>query len=202
MNQPRAVPYGYCYCGCGERAPNATKHYPTRGIAKGQPFMFVAGHQNRQDPERRFLRKVTIAPNGCWLWLGQIAPNGYGKFWVREEQNNIGAHRWAYEHWRGPIPGGLEPDHLCRVRHCANPWHLEVVTHKENSLRGKSPAAENARKTHCKRGHPLQGKNLLIVKTKQGKTRHCRVCVNERNREWMRNSYRKKKNKKPPGGSF
>ena len=82
------------------------------------------------------------------------------------------AHRIGYEQLVGPIPKGLELDHLCRVRHCVNPDHLEPVTHKENTLRGSCPAAVNARKTHCKRGHPLTDDNIA----RQSKT-NARVCL-------------------------
>jgi hypothetical protein len=63
------------------------------------------------------------------------------------------AHRVIYEYLVGPIPDGLSIDHLCRVRHCVNPAHLEPVTHRENVLRGQAPTAVNGRKTRCKRGH-------------------------------------------------
>jgi hypothetical protein len=68
--------------------------------------------------------------DGCWLWRGRIAPNGYGT--IGKEY----AHRVAYERARGPIPAGMELDHLCRVKACVNPDHLEVVTKSENAKRG------------------------------------------------------------------
>ncbi len=66
----------------------------------------------------------------CWLWRGRVAPNGYGT--IGKEY----AHRVSYERARGPIPPGMELDHLCRVRGCVNPNHLEVVTKSENAKRG------------------------------------------------------------------
>jgi hypothetical protein len=74
--------------------------------------------------------------------------------------------------FRGPIPLGKEPDHLCRVRRCCNPDHMELVTSRENVLRGVSPAANNARKTHCNRGHELTGNNVRIYKNR----RICLAC--------------------------
>ena len=76
----------------------------------------------------RFWPKVAESGD-CWVWTAFRMPNGYGQF---DKQY---AHRWAYEHLRGEIPEGLELDHLCRVRHCVNPWHLEPVTHAENHRR-------------------------------------------------------------------
>lgn len=95
----------------------------------------------------------------CWLWLGAISSYGYGRFWVsapaQGPRHRSHAHRVAYELEVGPIPDGLEPDHLCRVRACVNPAHIELVGGGENTRRGIGPSAENARKSHCVRGHDL-----------------------------------------------
>ena len=111
-------------------------------------------------------------PNGCWLWTSYIGSNGYGKFttthWSR------GAHRVAYELAIGTIPQELQLDHLCRVRHCVNPKHLEVVTAKENTLRGNGLAAQNAKKTHCPQNHPYDSQNTGY--RKNGRSRACKEC--------------------------
>jgi len=106
-------------------------------------------------------------PGGCWLWRGSQSRGGYGRY------NETLAHRVAYELFVGSIPEGLTLDHLCRVRHCVNPEHLEPVTLGENLRRGESFSAVNARKTHCPRGHPLSGENLY--RTKSG-ARCCLIC--------------------------
>lgn len=87
--------------------------------------------------EERFWSKVEPEPNsGCWIWIG-ARTCGYGAIGRgTRSEGNIGAHRFAYLLLRGPIPLGLEPDHLCRLRCCVNPWHLELVTRRENSQRG------------------------------------------------------------------
>lgn len=86
------------------------------------------GERNPATAPARFWPKV--AEDGdCWAWTGYRQPSGYGQF---DKQY---AHRWAFEHLRSEIPEGLELDHLCRVRHCVNPWHLEPVTHAENHRR-------------------------------------------------------------------
>jgi hypothetical protein len=105
----------------------------------------------------------------CWLWRGASfgKVRGYGSFY-----HNY-AHRVAYTLARGPIPDGLTIDHLCRTHRCVNPAHLEAVTSKENTLRGFGKTAVQARKTHCRAGHPLTGDNVRTY----GKTRKSRVCV-------------------------
>ena len=97
---------------------------------------------------------------GCWLWTGTRTTykrEGYGRF--NGPDGLVLAHRFAYELLVGPIPEGLQIDHLCRVRLCVNPAHLEPVTHTENVLRGTGPTAINARKTHCNLGHEFTPEN-------------------------------------------
>ena len=84
----------------------------------------------------RFWSKVKKS-RGCWLWQGAINTNGYGNF--HNKGRTVKAHRFAYEICVGEIPKGLTIDHLCRVRHCVNPSHLEPVTMRENFLRGDRP---------------------------------------------------------------
>lgn len=102
----------------------------------------------------RFWAKVDKeGPGGCWLWAAYVNPDGYGEFWPTTDRH-VGAHRYSYELNVGPIPEGLHIDHLCRVRNCVNPAHLEPVTCRENLLRGDTFQAANAAKTHCPQGHP------------------------------------------------
>ncbi len=114
-----------------------------------------------------FWAKVFHAPKtGCWEWTGAIQSSGYGSFGVNKSGRL--AHRLSYESMRGPIPEGLQIDHLCKNKVCVNPWHLEPVTHQENQAR-----TDRATKTHCKHGHPLSGANL--GKTGRG-YRRCMTC--------------------------
>ena len=83
----------------------------------------------------------------------------------------------------GEVPKGLQLDHLCRVRDCVNPYHLEAVTQQENILRGESASAKHARKTHCINGHPLSGDNLYLRPDRGDRAgRACRECQRIRNK--------------------
>lgn len=95
----------------------------------------------------------------CIKYKGYIAPDGYGRAWHSDYKQMLGAHRVAWLKEKGPIPSNLVLDHLCRNRSCVNTNHLEVVTHRENILRGTGPSAWNAKKDHCKKGHPFIGKD-------------------------------------------
>lgn len=162
-----------CECGCGRETSIAKYSDPRYGYVKGEPVRYIRGHHFRRDPEARFRAKINVVtdPNECWLWTATLNSDGYGQFWTGEAV--VKAHRWAYEHWIGPIPEGRELDHLCRVASCVNPAHLQPVTHHENVLRGNAPAARQARQTHCKRGHVLAGDNLLVDARGH---RRCRAC--------------------------
>jgi hypothetical protein len=106
----------------------------------------------RKTMEQRFWEKVDKTET-CWLWTAaKFKKDGYGMFYVKNNKI-IASHIWSWTTLNGPVPDGLELDHLCRVRHCVNPDHLEPVTHHENVLRSESPTAKNARKTHCNKGH-------------------------------------------------
>lgn len=112
----------------------------------------------------------------CIPGIGYHGPNGY--VWVSRGRL---AHRVAYEQARGPIPEGLELDHLCRNRACVNPDHLEPVTHRENLLRADTFAARHAAQTHCVNGHEFTPDNTYIRTRPEG-GRECRACRKARNR--------------------
>jgi hypothetical protein len=98
---------------------------------------------------RRFWSKVSVDPDsGCWLWTAAIDPQtGYARLGLGKKAAN--GHRVAYELLVGDVPEGLEIDHLCRVRHCVNPDHLEPVTHRENLMRGETLTAAHAAGVDC-----------------------------------------------------
>lgn len=130
--------------------------------------------------EDRFWAKV-IATDSCWYWTGATT-NGYGSFQWRG--NASPAHRFAYELLVGPIPDGLQLDHLCRMRACVNPAHLEPVTQRENLLRGNGWSGRHARQMSCKHGHPFTAEN--IYSPPRG-GRQCRMCMHaKKQRQRMR----------------
>jgi hypothetical protein len=115
------------------------------------------------------LQRNHVVDGDCWRWTGAHTPQGYGQLNV--EGKLVAVHRLAYEAWVTQIPDGLEIDHLCRVRDCINPAHLEPVTHAENLRR-----ATEAR-TACKNGHPFAGENVRITTRGDGRTyRACLAC--------------------------
>jgi hypothetical protein len=93
--------------------------------------------------------QVFVDRRGCWIWTGKTTPNGYGSIWRSDKQRRQVAHRFYWESLVGPIPASLEADHLCRQRLCVNPAHLEMVTRRENQIRGTGFVAHNARKTQA-----------------------------------------------------
>lgn len=124
----------------------------------------------------------------CWLWTG-ATKSGYGFMWMsRESGGNVregkqaGAHILMYEHVNGPVPEGLELDHLCRVRHCVNPAHLEAVTHTENVRRGEA-GLHNPVKTHCPQGHAYDEVGFYVIKSDpRGDYRRCKQCHADKER--------------------
>ena len=119
-------------------------------------------------------------PNsGCVLWLGAARPNGYCQMKINGRMHYV--HRVSYELTKGPILKGLTLDHLCRVRSCLNPNHLEPVSSKENTLRGHSIMVTRAAQTHCINGHPFTGEHLYIP---PDGGRSCRTCKRLRMRAY------------------
>ena len=122
-------------------------------------------------------RRTYQEPNtGCWLWEGSAISTGYGN--LTWQQSVFLAHRVAFEAFRAPVPAGLDLDHLCRVRRCCNPDHLEPVTRRVNLARGvgaEVTRARHATRTHCKAGHEFTPTNTRL---RRGR-RECRTCIRE-----------------------
>lgn len=139
--------------------------------------------------QRKFWARIDIRGRGnCWLWLASTN-NGYGRFWI-DNQHMAYAHRIAYELVVGPIPSGMDLDHVkargCRSRACCNPAHLEIVTRRENLIRGNHPNMIAARENRCRKGHPFAGSNVRYYMPKRPGAvivRYCRACA----RLWHKN---------------
>lgn len=132
----------------------------------------------------------------CWPWGGSTDGNGYGQVMVNGKPYR--AHRLMYElvHKGEELPpksSGLTIDHICRNRSCINPNHLEIVTNRENVLRGNGLTAINHRKTHCTKGHPLSGANLYLYQKGNTIERSCRECRRVCRRAWKAKQKEKSK---------
>lgn len=140
------------------------------------PFRFIShnsGMPKGMTLLERLLRLTVPEPNtGCWLWMGAVGHKGYGSIWDGSKGRFVRAHRVSYELHVGPIPEGLQIDHLCRVRCCINPNHLEPVTQSVNQIRGLNGVLRTPT-SHCPHGHPMTAENTGVSK---GRFRYCRAC--------------------------
>jgi hypothetical protein len=150
--------------------------HPHLSIGRDQYGHFLPGYGRSPTPViDRFWSKVDKSGD-CWLWRACRTWDGYGEFAVQQVTGKwriVRAHRFAYELTHGPIPDGLQIDHLCRNRACVNSAHMELVTQRINILRGNSFSAREAARTHCPHGHPYDLLNTYA--DKRGK-RYCRAC--------------------------
>ena len=125
------------------------------------------------------LSRLKINPaTGCAEWTGILNNKGYG--YVSMNNKRVLVHRFMYEQVKGLIPRIFELDHLCRNRRCANPDHLEAVTHRENMIRGETTAASNARKTHCPKGHEYSLMNTHIAPNGGRLCRQCQFLASQK----------------------
>lgn len=132
--------------------------------------------------ERLFANTLPEPNSGCWLWTGSYNQFGYGRANLNGQR--VVAHKASFILHRGPVPDGMELDHICRVRLCVNPSHLEPVTKLVNVRRGMSGihhAEKQRAKQECPKGHPYSGTNLF-TRRKTG-YRECRECMRQRQRK-------------------
>lgn len=151
-------------------------------------WRFGTRSTKRRPFAERFWEKVEKVNDGCWLWLAARNKHGYGVIGLDRSKRTTLAHRASYELTKGSIPDGLSLDHLCRNPGCVNPSHLEPVTHAENMARGQWKNQASSKRTHCPKGHPYSGKNLIFIVTRShpNGSRGCRACKNEIQRRMRR----------------
>lgn len=186
---------------CG--VPGCDRPHSSRGLCESHRRRLVkTGDARTHQPirrtadsiEERILEKVSPEPNtGCWLWTGYTNGAGYGVLEIKDQP--FRAHRLSYELFIGPIPEGLTLDHLCRVRCCVNPHHLEPVTIGDNVLRGDARTVSRARRafnvstiTHCANGHEWTDVNTSYYSSG---SRRCLTCCREHCREYYRKNREK-----------
>lgn len=175
-----------CACGCGRELPPWKRRKSGRSeprFLKGHHW-FVPAHRRKPKPiADRFWPKVEKT-EGCWFWKAAKHPRGYGQIHDNDRGRMVSAHIVAYELTVGPVPEGMELDHLCRNTSCVRPDHLEPVTHAENVWRGESGSfggpVKNAAKRRCPQGHPYSKENTYVGP--KG-TRFCRACARARQRK-------------------
>lgn len=168
------------------RLPMAATAPATRVSALGNRMTV-----HRCAPERKIIRmqwnntaierfnQKYLLDGECWKWIGAHS-RSYPTMSVKPYKRTIYAHRFAYEYFVGPIPEGLEIDHLCGVRDCVNPSHLEAVDRRTNILRSTNFAAVQAQITQCPRGHPYDEENTYMHRGH----RQCRVCRDAHRAAW------------------
>lgn len=128
-----STPYGYCQCGCGQKAPLAPHTLKSKGWRKGEPLRFVHGH-NSFKLRNLYIEEDRGYDTPCWIYQGYVRYDGYAR--IRRQGKNIYAHRFFYERENGPLSSDMHLDHLCRVRCCVRPSHLEPATTSVNTQRG------------------------------------------------------------------
>jgi len=129
----------------------------------------------KQDTLERFVSYVDVCESGCWEWTRALDRKGYGQFYLGSAMT--GAHRASWQLLVGPIPVGLQIDHLCRNRRCVNPDHLEPVTVAENVSRSHAATGRGRAAAHCVHGHEFTQDNVFLKTDRSGRTRRaCREC--------------------------
>ena len=148
------------------------------------------------DEVARLMSHVKRLKNGCWHWTGSAGSYGYAQVTFRGGHDS--AHRLFYRVFVAAIPRGFVIHHRCRNRRCVNPDHLEATVTADNVRRTilRGPEHYNAAKTHCKRGHPFSGTNLIVEFRPDGaRRRACRICQLEFGRKRQANYKRRRREK-------
>lgn len=173
--------------GLGKITESLKQHSGAMGAGRHSQIALIPGVETTGGEavsliERLYKKVITVPESGCHIWDGCVTTGGYGL--IGYNYKSLYVHRVSYEHFVGAIPRGLEIDHLCRVRRCVNPNHLEAVTHRENGIRGIGMAAVNFRKTHCVNGHEFTESNTYRMSSDSYRwCWACRLASGKRYRE-------------------
>jgi hypothetical protein len=165
-------------CDRPSRARGLCEGHYKRLRVHGDPEAGRPIHRRGIPPAERYWHYVEKkAPDACWPWKAGTNYKGYGQFQLGRE--NMAAHRFAYVLHHGEIPEGHQVHHTCDNKGCQNPAHLEALTPGQHTLLGNGFSGRNARKTHCKRGHPLTAENCYEYPGR----RMCKLCARLRARK-------------------
>lgn len=165
------------------KVPGCTKEAGTRGLCtmhysrNRREALGVARPERYQvvDPLAKILSNIDVG--FCWEWNRKLNNRGYGVTNVNKKRWYV--HRLMWTLMVGPIPDGMEIDHMCRNRACCNPEHLDLVTGQVNTLRGVSPASSHAKRDECSYGHEYTAETMHVVRG----ARRCRICERRRDKE-------------------
>lgn len=169
--QEQSIPIGLCQCGCGGKTNTPRQSCSKWGYVKGVPVRYMTGHNRRgREKANQYVEEDRGYSTPCWTWQLFIHPNGYGA------KGNTYAHIHMYKKIRGAIPPGLQLDHLCRVRNCVNPDHLEPVTGAMNAQRGAGTKL-TAEKVACIRERAAAGEKRKVLAAEYGVAYETICCV-------------------------
>lgn len=132
LSHSQDIPEGFCQCGCGTPVERIKRTNSARNHVRGEFKRFLHGHNKRAS--NSWVAEDRGYETPCWI--GTTAPTASGYIRVFRDGRMVYLHRWNYEKEHGSVPEGLDLDHLCRVRNCVNPDHVEPVDRAENTRRG------------------------------------------------------------------
>ncbi len=140
------IPYGTCWCGCGERTTIAKQTNVRQMAVQGAPNRYIRGHVRRRGPVAHIVIDLSYE-SPCWIWQRSRNSTGYGVGY--KNGRNALAHRVYYEEARGPIPEGCDVHHLCGIPACVNPDHLEALTRADHARESNKHSHRRERCSHC-----------------------------------------------------
>ena len=172
-------PGGLCMCGCGQPVPRADHTHRKSGTVKGEYVKYLIGHHRRSSP----VEYIVDPDTGCWNWQLFVSARGYGRSGGKDHSSSL-AHRVVYERLVGPIPEGLQLDHLCRNPRCVNPAHLEPVTQNVNQRRGNNAKLTKPQVDDIRARYAAGGESHRSLARQFGVT-HQTIASIVTNKKWL-----------------